>query len=83
MLRYLASFFSDVNSWIIDNVGEIGVTVLIVMLSILALFILANLVTALGKLKKVKGSFWFQLFLLAIIVTLIVWLCITFTAKQS
>lgn len=81
MLSVLASFFSDVNSWIIDNVGEIGVTVLIVMLSILALFILANLVTALGKLKKVKGSFWFQLLLLALIVTLIVWLCITFSAK--
>ena len=82
-ISLLNGFFGDVNSWMISNVGSVGITILIIMLSVLALFLLSNIIVAATKLKDAKLKIkWGQLFLLIVVVVAIVWLCLTYSAPQ-
>ncbi len=80
-ISLLNGFFEDVNSWMITNLGTVGITILIVILSVLALFLLVNILVAATKLKKPKLTIkWGQLLLLIVVVLAIVWLCLTYSA---
>ncbi len=77
----LNGFFEDVNSWMATNLGGAGITILIVMLSVIALFLLSNIIVAAAKLKDPKLKIkWGQLILLIVIILLIVWLSLTYSA---
>ncbi len=74
MLSLIAGFFQDVNEWVNLNIGDVGVTILICMLSVIALLLFWNVFRAsIGKTKFVFK--WGQTLLLIIVILAIVWLC--------
>ncbi len=75
----LNNFFQDVNNWLASNLGSVGIIILLVMFSVLALFLLSNIIVAATKLKKPKLVIkWGQLIFLIILVVAIVWLAMTY-----
>ncbi len=79
-MRLIAGFFEDVNNWMATNLGNVGITILIVMLSVTALWLLANIITTATKLKDPKLKIkWGQLIFLIILVVAIVWLALTYS----
>ncbi len=77
----LNGFFEDVNSWMATNLGGAGITILIVLFSVIALCLLSNIIVAATKLKDPKLKIkWGQLILLILIILIIVWLCLTYSA---
>lgn len=74
----LLNVFSDIGGILSENLGDIGITLLIVMLSMMALLLLSNIIVAAAKLKNPKLVFkWGQFIILVVLVLLIVWLCTT------
>lgn len=77
----LGGVFHDVNNWIATNVGPIGTTLIILMLSVLALLLLASLIKTATALKSPSLKInWWKLILLIVCVGLVVWLCTTYGA---
>ena len=72
----LANFFSDINNWVNDNIGGSTKIIILVVLSMCALLIFANVIkSATGKSKiSIK---WGQILRLIILVVAIVWLSTT------
>ncbi len=80
-MSMLASSASDafnlVKSWFSQNVGDVGITIIVCLLAMTALLLFRNLIkAAVGKTKIVIK--WGQLFLLIITVVLIVILCLMY-----
>ena len=72
----LLDVFGDISKFLGENLGGIGITILICMFAMIALFLLANIIVAATKLKKPKLVFkWGQFIILVVLVVLIVWLC--------
>lgn len=78
----LGGFLQDANKWMSENLGDIGMPLLIAMLSVITLGLLSNIVVAAAKVTKPKLTFkWGQFILLLICGGLLIWLCLTYTAK--
>ena len=76
-LSLLGDVFADINNWLDANMGDLGVTIIICMLSMMALLLFANLYKVLtGKPKFM--SVVPRLLLIAILVAIVVWLCTTY-----
>ena len=81
----LGNIFQDVNSWIASNVGSVGTTILIVLLSVLALILFSKIVVSLTPKKESKDAKikrW-SLILLIILILIIVWLCFSYSAPKT
>ena len=73
----LLGAFETIKKWFGIKVGNVGITILICMLSMTALLIFWNLCkAAIGKSKIVVK--WGQLVTLIVLVFLIVWLCLMY-----
>ena len=76
-LSLMGDVFQDINNWLDANMGDGGVTIIICMLSMMALLLFANLYKVLtGKPKFM--SVVPRLLLIAILVVIVVWLCTTY-----
>ena len=76
-LSLMGDVFQHINNWLDANMGDAGVTIIICMLSMMALLLFANLYKVLtGKPKFM--SVVPRLLLIAILVVAVVWLCTTY-----
>lgn len=78
----LGGFLQDANKWMTENIGPIGMPLLIAILAVITLALLSNIIVTMAKVTKPKLTIkWGQLALLIIFGGLLIWLCITYAAK--
>ncbi len=79
MISRLCGVFQDINIWVAENVGTVGTSILIALLSVSALLLLGNMVQKSAAAGKIKFTIW-QFLLLVILILVIIWLCLTYNA---
>lgn len=76
-MSLLLDVLKDISSFLSQKLGNTGIIIIVAMLSIIALFLLANIIKAAGKLSKPKVVFkWGQFILMVICIAIVVWLCV-------
>ncbi len=72
----LANIFGDINNWVNANIGGSAKIIILVVISMSALLIFANVIKSATKSKiSIK---WGQILLLILLVVAIIWLSTTF-----